>query len=245
MNSMLEFTSPVSAKVGEGRRHAVRSVAALVAVGTLVACGGPEDEEGRSEVTASVQAEDIASGNILVRGVVGPDTLHIEPVFAVSGAEPSGEDPDGEHRLQGFDEAGGLLFDVALRGAAVPMPSGEGATHFSLVLSPGEGGIRLHRLVLLASDGRKLTRTATHSAARLRDALVGGEAVAVERSDDGVVRVRWDAETFPALMVRHPETGELLAIGRSGEVSLPGEWSTLRVEVSDGVRSAGAVLPVH
>jgi hypothetical protein len=64
----------------------------------------------------------------------------------------------------------------------------------------------------------------------LREAVPGDE-----------VRLRWDDARYPAALVRDAVTGEVLAIGRGGEVRLVARGQ-LEILVSDGVRSRTATI---
>jgi hypothetical protein len=63
-----------------------------------------------------------------------------------------------------------------------------------------------------------------------------------DAGDDGV-NVSWDAERFELLQLRDPATGAILALDRDGEVVTAGVGSELEIALSDGVRSAAALLP--
>ena len=66
-------------------------------------------------------------------------------------------------------------------------------------------------------------------------AAVRTQAV-VERRGAGAT-VRWDREQHPAVMVRDVTTGQVLTIGRTGEVRLPNVAGEVELILSDGVRS--------
>jgi len=78
------------------------------------------------------------------------------------------------------------------------------------------------------------------SAVRRRVGPPPGAAVraqpVVERRGSGA-RVQWDRERHPAVMVRDAATGQVLAIGTAGEVSLPTVAGEVELVLSDGVRS--------
>jgi hypothetical protein len=51
------------------------------------------------------------------------------------------------------------------------------------------------------------------------------------------VTVRWNAATYPMIMVRDPDSGNVLAFGRGGTAVVRTPKSELDVTVSDGVGS--------
>jgi hypothetical protein len=57
------------------------------------------------------------------------------------------------------------------------------------------------------------------------------------RQEGNMVRLRWDASAYPMIMVRDPDTGEVLSFARGGSTLVPTSKSQLDLDVSDGVRS--------
>lgn len=64
------------------------------------------------------------------------------------------------------------------------------------------------------------------------------------RGADGQVRLRWDARSYPMVLVRDPDTGEVLSLARGGDVRLPISKNRLDLVLSDGVRSHLTRIPV-
>jgi hypothetical protein len=61
--------------------------------------------------------------------------------------------------------------------------------------------------------------------------------VVVRREAGGQVRLLWNAAAHPMVMVRDPDTGEVLAFARGGDARVWTSKSELDLEVSDGVQS--------
>jgi hypothetical protein len=130
----------------------------------------------------------------------------------------------------------------------------------------GDGGIRLLALSFDASpveDGRRDARQfafavplgamAAERVAGLRLAGPGGGVSAVKapmpigaaltgpvveaRLAPGGVALRWDATAHPMVMVRDPETGEIVSFARGGQATIGTARRTLEVVVSDRVGS--------
>jgi hypothetical protein len=59
----------------------------------------------------------------------------------------------------------------------------------------------------------------------------------VARREGMNVTLRWNAATYPMIMVRDPGSGEVLAFGRNGTVMVPTTKNELELVLSNGVRS--------
>jgi hypothetical protein len=66
----------------------------------------------------------------------------------------------------------------------------------------------------------------------------------VTRRSGAAVRLEWNASVHPMLMVRDPDTGEVLTFARGGNAQLRTSKQTLDLELSDGVRSHRAHLAI-
>jgi hypothetical protein len=60
----------------------------------------------------------------------------------------------------------------------------------------------------------------------------------------GKVRVDWDAEASPLVLVREPRSGQVLADASGGEADLDTEAPELELLMSDGVRTTVRTVPV-
>ncbi len=180
----------------------------------------------------------VAAGSVLLRGRILPADLILEPVFQVDALPSLPGEEESEHRLRGWDEAGEVLFDLRFDGTEVAGPPGVREEHFTFVVPLGPGGpLRLERVELESADGRRTLRTAGLTPQELIRAMEREDVVAVWPVGHEHVRVRWNAELFPSIMVRDAETGTILSFARGGEVTVLTEVRLLEVIVSDGVRS--------
>ncbi len=218
-----------------------------LAIFLLPGCGAQrasEDSPAPGGVEDTVTGEPMAS--LLLRGLIRPDTLILEPSFLLPAAPSAQREGDSGHSLVGFDEAGVTLFDVRLETtpvADIPQYSEE---HFHLLLPIAEEqAARLHRVELHAADGRTAARTTTFSPQGLDEALNAPDAVSASRAATGRVLLTWDAGRFPMVMVRDPRNGQILAFGRGGKVIVATDQPTLDVAVSDGVRSRTKTVSVR
>lgn len=178
---------------------------------------------------------------VLVRGWIGGSGLELEPVL-VTDAPPGTFDTDsGRYRLRGFDADGAVRFDVRFDDEALTSITGREGHHFMLVVPVGEGGsLALSRVELDVGNGRVLVHEARLPADAVRAALGSGEAVTITRPRSGEFRVQWDAERFPLLQLRDPESGAILALARHGDITIGTERAELELALSEGVRSGAA-----
>lgn len=177
---------------------------------------------------------------LLLWGRAGPGGVVLNPAFALE-SSPSLPVEDGGKELRGLDGDGREVFRLSFAGAVPSTPHGTEERHFSFFvpLEPGELDA-LERIELSTRWGSAVQAApgAGPGAARpqdVRDGRVELEAVAPER-----LRLRWDAGGPATVLVRHRQTGEILGIGRGGELALPSRGlgrDHVEVLVSDGVRS--------
>lgn len=221
-----------------------RFPAILVALG---GCGSPGAADGPganpdagldSAVEPSTPAPSRAPSSLLVRGVIGPDTLSIDPVFHLPDAPATAMADDGEHRLIGRDDQGEILFDVRFETVPVSTADARSPQHFALRVPVTEKGAgSLQRVELHTGDGRSAVRVARFSARELSDLVAADDAAVVRRLAPGRVRIVWDAERFPMVLVTEPATGHVLSFGRDGELLVTTHGDALDVTFSEGVRS--------
>ena len=98
------------------------------------------------------------------------------------------------------------------------------------------GGVSADRIASLSLSG--IGGEIAASRVALAAARAGTETVPVTaRVSGGTVRVRWDAAAHPMVMLRDPDTGEILSLARGGETSVVTAKRTLDVVLSDRVGS--------
>jgi hypothetical protein len=59
------------------------------------------------------------------------------------------------------------------------------------------------------------------------------------------VSLRWDAAVYPMIMVRDPDTGEVLSFGRGGSALIQTAKSQLDLDISDGIHSHRLRLAIN
>ncbi len=178
---------------------------------------------------------------VLVRGWIGSAELGLEPILVTEARPSTFEAPAGRYRLRGFDDEGAVRFELRFDDEALASISGREGHHFMFVIPVGAGGsLALSRVELDAGAGRTLVREARLSADAMRAAFGDDAALTVTRPRPGELRVRWDAERFPLLQLRDPESGAILALVRHGEITLDTGLAELELALSEGVRSGAA-----
>lgn len=163
----------------------------------------------RGSTTASSVSNAVQS-SLIVWGRVHGSSLILEPAF-LSDTRPSLPVKSGSHRVEGIDASGATVFSLSFEperistddpgarqfGFAVPMTAQTASRIVSLRLS-GDGSVaRVNAVSASAAPG------------------VVASAVS---SDE--VRLTWDDNAFPLLVVRDPDTREILAFARGGDIQL-------------------------
>jgi hypothetical protein len=230
----------VPAATGSTRSGPARIAATAVLVLMLGGCGSSDaGGDGPSPQGAA------GAGSLLVSGRIAQDGLAVEPAFQIDAPPTVPAGDAGRHRLVGRDAAGATVFEIRFDGVEVADLEG-GEEHFTFAVPLGAGDAeRLHTIALEAGDGRSTSRTASYTAAQLAAALQPEDAITAERQPDGSVRVRWDAQRFPMVIVREPDTRRILTFARAGEAVVIHTGARIEVVVSDGVRSGAKVVEIR
>ncbi|MGH7584871.1 MAG: hypothetical protein ACREMH_01355 [Gemmatimonadales bacterium] len=179
---------------------------------------------------ASVASAGAPVDGLLVWGRIVDGNVALEPAFQVRApASPSA----GGWSLELTDESGALIGQHRFAVAAVadfPSP----ASTFAFVVPMDQARHDRVTGIKVRGPGGQAELRATPVPP---GAAVVAPAPAAERAA-GRVRVRWDAARFGAALVRDATTGEVLAIGRGGDVLVATPRGDLDVTLSDGVRNA-------
>jgi hypothetical protein len=170
---------------------------------------------------------------LLVWGHIVNGQPVLEPAFQIL-TRPSLPGAPGPYSIEAIGADGSRLF--ALSFDAKPLaddPQESRHFAFAVPLDPGRAA-RLSRLQLIGPGAR--TAGMSQSVARL-DRRAAVDQVIAQREPGGRVRVQWNAAANPMVMVRDPDTGEVLSFARGGDA---GVWTTkgeVDLEVSNGVQS--------
>jgi hypothetical protein len=185
-------------------------------------------------VSAGV-ADQAAQPSLLVWGHLGNDGLVLEPSFHIT-TRPRLPSARGPYSIEGRSADGSVLFAQSFKMAQVAdLPGNHQSFAFAIPLSEIQAG-RLAS-IRLSGEGR-MTALSASSPAALRQAPAGTDAVQVRRQIGGRVALRWDHRAYPMVMVRDPDTGEVLSFARGGEVQLLTGKSRVDLLLSNGVASS-------
>jgi hypothetical protein len=167
---------------------------------------------------------------LLVWGRIVDGRPVLEPAFEIV-TRPSLPKAAGAYAVEGLAADGARLFDLSFD--AAPVADGRRDTrHFAFAVPLDDAtAARLGSLRLSAPAGAAAALRASSPAA----ARVGN--VVEARPAAGGVALRWDASAHPMIMVRDPDTGEVLSLARGGEAEVATSKSELDVIVSDRVGS--------
>jgi hypothetical protein len=186
-------------------------------------------------VTAATQAP---QPSMLVWGRLVNGQPVLEPAFQITARPrlPRGSGPYTvtATTLQG-SELFRLSFDVAV---AEDGPAGNGHFAFTVPLDQGSAE-RLQSLRLTGPSG-----SATASLRHQRQVRLSPAEEIVARREGASVSLRWDAAVYPMIMVRDPDTGEVLSFARGGSALIQTAKGHLDLEVSDGIRSQRVRLAI-
>jgi hypothetical protein len=157
----------------------------------------------------------------------------LEPAFQVT-TRPSLPAAPGPYSIEATASDGSRIF--ALSFDAKPVADDpQNSRHFAFAVPLDQArAAQLSNLRLLGPGAR--VATMSQSVARVERRAVPGTVVA-HRETGGQVRLQWNAAAHPLVMVRDPDTGEVLAFARGGDARVWTGKSEVDLELSDGVRS--------
>jgi hypothetical protein len=155
----------------------------------------------------------------------------LEPAFQIV-TRPSLPTEPGPYSVEAIAADGGSLFKVSFNAAEVADdPRRSRYFAFAVPIDPARAA-RLGSLRLTAPGGR--IAAMSQQTARQRAAQAG--PIRAQRETDGVA-LRWDASSHPMIMVRDPDTGEVLSFARGGNARVATPKGEVLLEMSDGVKS--------
>ena len=179
-----------------------------------------------------------ARPSVLVWGrIVGGQAI-LEPAFRIV-TRPTPR-RGGTYSVSGYSEDGARLFEFPFEPALVA-DDPRGARHFALAIPLDEAaGARLSSLRLTGPGAQAVS---SPRAAALRPTGPEAESVTL-RSTGGGISLEWNAEAHPMVMVRDPDSGEVLSFARGGRALVRTGKRNLDLTVSDGVRSRPAKVRI-
>lgn len=178
--------------------------------------------------TLPMVAGAVEQPSILVWGRIINGEPILEPAFEVS-ARPQIPAP-GAHRVAGVGADGRELFSVSFSGDRIADLPGEQEIFSFTIPKSMLRGRDLASLRLTARSGR--------SATNVQSVDVASDAgLTMTRVNRGAMRLRWNAQRFPVVMVRDPDNGQILSFARSGDATIATTRNELEINYSNRVRS--------
>jgi hypothetical protein len=170
--------------------------------------------------------------SLLIWGRIVDGKPVLEPAFQIV-TRPVLPNRPGPYRLEGLTANGTTLFDLSFEALEVA-DDPSGSRHFAFAVPINQvRAAELEHLRLTAPGSAAAVRTRPAPQLRLGRPA---DLVAANRTASGV-RLRWDQRAHPMLLVRDPDTGEVLSFARGGEVEVRTIKDVLDVAVSDQVMS--------
>jgi len=161
------------------------------------------------------------------------DEIVLEPAFQVS-TRPALPGRRGPYLLDGQDSAGKSIFSMSFSAnAVVDAPAAQQNFVFAIPLST-IGAARLAR-IRVTGQGRQAALA--DSGGTIAQGPGAPADIVVRRIAADRVSLRWDSAVHPMVMVRDPDSGEVLSFARGGEVELATRKVQVDLLLSSGVRS--------
>jgi hypothetical protein len=168
---------------------------------------------------------------VLVWGRIIHGQAVLEPAFQVV-TRPSLPVKPGPYSVEGIATDGTSLFSLSFETTEVA-DDPSGSRHFAFAVPLDQA--RAARLGSLRLTGPGGAATISPRVGALRQTVAPDSIVA--RREPGRVALEWNVQVHPMIMVRDPDTGEVLSFARGGKARV---WTTKRsldLVASDGVQS--------
>lgn len=189
-----------------------------------------------------VLADAAPTTGLLLWGRVNSGGVELNPAFQLE-ARPVLPQGEGPNRLRGVATDGEVLFDLSFTADAVPHAADPEERHFAwfVPLAPAQAA-SLDRIELITPQGVAL-QSARGGAPAGEPGLAADAAsplAGTERLPGGGFRVHWDAASSPVALVRDRRSGQVVGIGRSGELRFDATAAAgiePELVLSDGLRT--------
>jgi hypothetical protein len=171
---------------------------------------------------------------LVVWGHVRDGEVVLEPAFQVA-TRPRLPVRGGSYSLEGKASDGSPVFSLSFAPSQIAdAPGSQQNFAYAVPLSSGQAA-RLTSLQV--RGGRRPAILGAVTAVNRRQPASQSQALEVRRVGTGTVGLRWDVGASPMIMVRDPETGEVLSLARGGDVEIATHKRQVDLVISDGVTS--------
>lgn len=169
--------------------------------------------------------------SLLIWGHIENGRPVLEPAFQIM-ARPRLPSAPGPYSLEASAGDGTRIFALSFDAASVADdPRGSRHFAFAVPLDPAQAA-RLESMRIAAPGG---TAAISPSLGRRRPAAVSDSIIA--RREAGTVALEWNPAAHPMIMVRDPDSGEVLSFGRGGKARVTTSKAEVDLEVSNGLQS--------
>ena len=176
----------------------------------------------------------LAQPCLLVWGHISEGRATLEPAFDVT-ARPSLPRRSGPYSLEGLSADGRRIFSISFDGEAVA-DARTRERHFAYAIPLDDASRSRLSSIRLSGIGQQAQAASAKSGAEAMRVGAGAPVAARVRSH-GHVMLQWNQADYPAVMVRDPQTGEVLSFARGGAATVYTTNTDLDVTFSDRVHS--------
>ncbi|MGZ8391973.1 MAG: hypothetical protein ACXWWK_03940 [Gemmatimonadales bacterium] len=181
----------------------------------------------------------VSQPSLLVWGRIVNGRPVLEPGFQIV-TRPSLPRQPGPYSVTANATDGTQLFTLSFDAVAAE-DDPQGSRHFAFAVPLGQA--RAARLDRVSLQGPTGSTSRSPTLAQLRAGPVS-QAIVARRQGESV-SLQWNAAAHPMIMVRDPDTGEILSFARGGSAMVRTPKGVLDVDVSDGVRSQRVRLAIN
>lgn len=185
-------------------------------------------------VPAGLAADGAPTSVLMVSGGIDSQAARIDGSFAMTAA-PSKNDPTGRFVVEGFGANGKVLFSHRFTPFSVSDGKpGDEAFVVGVPVSAAMSAEVVSVAVREVNGSRKATRVKSALAQSANSNIISAS-----RGTTGKLSLKWSPATTPMVMVRNPANGEIIGIGRNGDLDLAQfeTFTNVDVLVTDGVSS--------
>ena len=172
-----------------------------------------------SSSSASVQS------SLVVWGRMEGAKLVLEPAF-LTDTRPVLPVRPGRYRLRGLDRAGVEVFSLSFDPDQVGDAAGD-VRQFGFAVPMDQSTASRIVTLRLSGNGAETRVTASRETAE----------ITARAEPSGRVRLAWNSDVYPMLVVRDPDTKEIITFARGGTATIPTRKRTLEIAASNAVSS--------
>ncbi len=189
----------------------------------------------RGSTAASVSAS--VQSTLMIWGRVEGTKLVLEPAF-LADTRPSLPVRNGRYRVDGFDAAGSQVFSVSFDPEKIGDVDHADVRQFGFAVPMSPATAARVASLRLSGEGREIT-------VRSGAALSSTPAIAASVVPGGKVRLDWNAADYPMLVVRDPDSKQIIAFARGGTTTFRTTKRTLDIAASNRVGSRRMTIPAR